>query len=1366
MRTPGFLALTIGLILLAGCSPPAPAPGATPPGSLVGPATAASPAARLPDWLEQQRRFRFQDLTIDDGLSQSVVTSAAQDPQGFVWFGTQDGLNRFDGYDFLIFRPDPDDPASLSSATINALLVDDSGTLWVATYGGGLDRYDAASRSFTHFRNDPEDPASLGSDIVTSLVPDPDGTLWIGTFGGGLNHFDPDTGVFQRFEFDPTDDRSLSSNNVMLVARDNRGRVWVATYDSGLNRLDPGAEGFVRFRHDPEDRNSIAEDSLQTVFADHQGDVWVGYLTAGLDRIDGETGAIAHFRPAPDDPSGLANGHVMALLEDSRANLWVGTDGGGLNQHDRSTGMFTRFVHHPDDPDSVPNDQIWPLLEDRSGVMWFGTFGPGIARYDPLQDKFPLFQPSLGEGNGLESPQVWAFLEDSEGALWVGTNGAGLNRLDRASGQWTTYMHDPTDPDSLAADFVMAITQDPDGSLWVGTNGGGLDRFDRRAGIFRHYATPTVVSSIVFDEAGTLWFSSIDGLGRIDRATDQVTLFVHDPNDPTSLTSSPLLTIYDDPLGGLWIGSFAGGLDRFDPQLGTFEHFTHDPDNPASLGSDTVISVHRDRAGTLWASTPTGLNRYDPDSRTWRRFGESDGIANEFIYGILEDDQGMLWLSTNRGLSRFDPVTRTFRNYSVRDGLQGPEFNQGAYMRDRAGLMYFGGLYGFNVFDPAQIRDNTFVPPIVITEFDLFNAPVSFGPDSVLVDPVERTSEIRLTYRQTFFGFEFASLHFASPPDNRYAYQLQGLDPVWNEVGSRRFAGYTDVPPGDYTFRVIGSNSDGVWNRDGASVHVVITPPYWQTWWFRILVAAVVVAAIAGGFAARLRTVENQRRRLAVLVEERTGELHQAMLDLRDAKEVAEAANRAKSVFLANMSHEFRTPLNAILGFGQLMLKAATRPGRSEPVSPEQRENMEVIVRSGEHLLGLINDVLEMSKIEAGRATLNERSLDLRRMLEGLEEMFALRAHQKGLTLHFELAPQLPRYVVADEGKLRQILMNLLGNAVKFTTRGGVILRAKGEQLEKDGFRLHIEVEDSGPGISPDDLGRIFEPFVQAVEGRQDQEGTGLGLSISRQFALLMGGDIAVESEQGDGSTFVLDVPLQPIETADLPGSTIRRRAIGLEPGQPTYRLLVVDDKEVNRQLLRRMLEPFAFEVREAANGAEAVDEWKTWEPHLIWMDIRMPMMDGYEATRAIKASLKGQATVIIAVTASALEEDRAVILSEGCDGYIRKPFREEELIEALSTHLGVRFVYEEPPDEVAAARPGLIAADEIVHRMSKIPVSLLVELEKGSRLGDVTGLQERIASIENLDGALGEHLRTLARNFRHEEILRLIHEAGDHDAG
>jgi signal transduction histidine kinase/CheY-like chemotaxis protein len=517
-------------------------------------------------------------------------------------------------------------------------------------------------------------------------------------------------------------------------------------------------------------------------------------------------------------------------------------------------------------------------------------------------------------------------------------------------------------------------------------------------------------------------------------------------------------------------------------------------------------------------------------------------------------------------------------------------------------------------------------------------------------------------------------------------------------------------------------------------------------------------------------------------VDERTKELRHTLDELKRSKEAAEAANRAKSVFLANMSHELRTPLNAILGFSQLMIRTSeSRGDGGSELSPDQQENLEVVMRSGEHLLGLINDVLEMSKIEAGRATLNEHNFNLHRMLEGLEEMFSLRAREKGITLTFQRSPDVPKYVMADEGKLRQVLMNLLGNAVKFTQAGKIELRI--QLLDEDQTQIQpgdgaegmihstptllFEVEDTGPGIAPDEIETIFDPFVQAASGHEAQEGTGLGLSISQQFARLMGGEVNVRSQLSEGSTFTLKVPVRVQDVSALQRETPLRRVIGIEPGQPEYRLLIVDDKEVNRQLMAKILSPLGFELREATNGQEALQIWEEWEPHLIWLDMRMPIMDGYEATRRIKSTTRGQATVIVALTASALEEDRVIILSEGCDAYIRKPFREEEIFNALELHLGVRFSYKElTPEELLEHMtsgdrqlPELRTRSELLQSLEGLPESWISDLEQATILGDLGSLETVIYRIQDKDAALADVLANLARNFNHDGILKLIRE-------
>ncbi len=761
-----------------------------------------------------------------------------------------------------------------------------------------------------------------------------------------------------------------------------------------------------------------------------------------------------------------------------------------------------------------------------------------------------------------------------------------------------------------------------------------------------------------------------------NRETGQFTHFQHDPADPQSLSNNQVTCIVEDRAGMLWVGT-SQGLNQFNPETEIFTRYQHDPKDPDSLVQDSVFSIFEDSNGDLWIGTSGGLDRFDRASGQFTHYSMQDGLPSETIYGILEENVstggkgGDLWISTANGLSRFDPQTETFRNYSVNDGLQSNSFlGFSAYAQSPDGEMFFGGTGGFNAFYPDQIKDNANIPPVVITDFQLANKPVLIGGDSVLQESILETDQLVLSYQDNVFSLEFAALNYRSPEQNSYKYKMEGFEQDWHEVdSSRRFATYTNLDPGEYVFRVIASNNDGVWNEEGASMAITVTPPWWETTEFRMAMVLLGIGLLVGAFNWRVRSIEARSRELEKTVQERTREL--------------QAANQAKSMFLASMSHELRTPLNAILGFSRLM-------ARDPAVTTQQEEMLDVIDRSGEHLLSMVDDVLSLSRIEAGRVELKEEAFDVEQLLQDIGWMFKSRAEGKGLQFNLELEAELPPHLRGDAGKLRQVLINLLGNAVKFTEAGEVWLRARSLTVAGDAgtVMLQLEVEDTGPGIPSDQLDSVFDAFLQAESAGNSGGGAGLGLTISKSLVAMMGGEIALESKVGRGALFRVAVPLQLAEAA-APAEAAVAEVIGLQDGQPDWRILVVDDNLENRLLLINLLAQVGFEVREAQNGEEAVAVFEDWHPHLIWMDMRMPVKDGYAATQEIRTLPGGQAVKIVAITASVLEEQQGEILASGCDDLVRKPFRDNEIFETMAQLLEVEYVYEHAGEAPAGARGG-----------------------------------------------------------------------------
>ena len=846
---------------------------------------------------EEATNARFHRILPEDGLSQAVVTAVVQDHSGFMWFGTQEGLNRYDGYEFKIFRHDAHEPGSLSHDSIRALYVDRQGTLWVGTDGGGLNRYDPVEDTFSHFRFDLEDPTSLSDDRVRAILEDRSGILWIGTEGGGLNRFDRDTGLFEAFNHDPANPESLSHNRVSSLFEGPDGVLWVGTDGGGLERFDPQAGGpFQHYRHDPDLQTTLSDNRIRTLTGDEDGTLWIGTYEGGLNRLDPASGMLTRFLNDPEDPTSLSANRVRGIFRDRSEVLWIGTDN-GLNAL-RSDGLsFAQFRSDPEDLLSLSDDRVISIFQDRGGVLWVGTYR-GLNKWNSTLGGFTHHRPVRDSETGPSSDVVTAFHDDTDGSIWIGTYGGGLNRWNRVTGTYEYFRHDPGDPNSLSDDRVSSILVDGKGTLWVGTFTGGLNRFDRATRSFTRWRhdpenhktlSDDGITAIVKGGRGDLWIGTYRaGLNRFDSSSGLVSRYRHDSENPTSLSSDRVVALHLDGEGVLWVGTDGGGLSRMDVDRGRFSHYRHSPDNPWSLSSDHVWAIHGDATGVLWIGTQGGgLNRWLPSERTRHRgrfehFAYRDGLPSSVVYGILSDRRGNVWLSTNRGISRFNPRTGVIKNYNRSHGLQGEDFNSGAYFRSQSGEMFFGGSSGFNVFLPEAIADNAHVPPVVLTSFLKLNQPVNLGSTLAEVEGLQ------LSHRDYVVAFEFAALDYTEPESNRYMYQLVGFDQEWVDAGSRRRATYTNLPAGAYTFRVKASNNDGLWNDQGTAVRVAVAPAPWDTWWAWSLYGLVATIALVLNFRSQIR-----KRQRAEELEEANVALANEVTERQNAEEELRKLSRA-----------------------------------------------------------------------------------------------------------------------------------------------------------------------------------------------------------------------------------------------------------------------------------------------------------------------------------------------------------------------------------------------------------------------------------------------------------------------------------------
>ena len=779
--------------------------------------------------------IRFERFDTQDGLSQMSIDDILQDKHGFLWIATQDGLNRYDGYQFKIYRSKFGDSTSLADNRIYDLFEDSKGTLWIGT-GGGLHRYDRQLDRFERFQFDSQNVNSISGNIVMSITEDQQGHLWLASYLGGLTSYDLASGRFTRFNHKPGSGNTISSNKVVHLLADKDNTLWIATNGDGLNRFDLSSGKIDHFFHNSQDVNSISGNIVKHIAVSKHGKIWVSLLHDGVNEFDDKTQTFRKIDLKFESTT------MTQMLLDRTGDQWISTSNNGLI---RLSGRGQKQFHYrfdPVDSHSISSNRVTALYQDSSGIIWIGTGGGGLNKFNTAAAKFKHYKQGVSR-NGLLNSTVWSLLEDHQGHVWVGTESSGVSRLNLRSEQLEHYSQLPQYADTFAGRNVLAIFQDSQHKLWFGFNSTGVASLDLATEEIRVYRqglsnkpdeTELVydirVDAFAEDKQGYLWIGTGGGLSQLDPERLLFNHYVHNPKDPMSLSSNIIQSLFVDRDNNLWIGHYNTGLDRFDAATGRFIHYRHDLNDNTSISNNTVMSITQTPDGYIWLATLAGLNRFNPQTGQFRHFREEHGLSNNTVMGVVQDKLGFLWLTTNNGLNRFDPRTETFVNFAFEDGIQNNEFSSGAYGATHSGLIMAGGINGFNIFNPIDIGKRNSPPSIAITDFLINNQKIEIGEK--LMQNVNLVSNIQLSYQDKLFAFEFAALDFVNPLKNQYRYQLEGFDKHWLDIDAKhRRATFTNISPGKYRFRLTAANADNAWQTQERVIEIDILPPPWRTWW-------------------------------------------------------------------------------------------------------------------------------------------------------------------------------------------------------------------------------------------------------------------------------------------------------------------------------------------------------------------------------------------------------------------------------------------------------------------------------------------------------------------------------------------------------
>lgn len=1368
------------------------------------------------------------------------ATAICQDKNGLMWIGSMAGLFQYDGYKLTAFKNIIGDSTSISNNYINSIFRDRSGDLWVGTWGGGLNKYVYETNSFKRFQN----KSNCIGDVVSSIFEDKSRRLWVGTYDSGLYMLDANRKSVVKFKTSSKSLNSISSDQIGVITEDDKGNLIIGTRN-GLNIFDPITKCFTRYFHQPNNPNSISNDIVGYLCFDRQHRIWVS--TSGgckIFRVSGKQ--LVNITDSLSLPIKFSQLQFGFVREDGVGNIWISSVDGlsGLFRYNSKVKKLDNFLFNQDDIYSISDNTLNAFYEDRNGVIWFGTNNNGCFLFDyKLQNEETVVSKANNPTGDLLSYNFYRLFEDSKGRIWCTNNTDGLIGIDTQSRKIrkvSSLIATTSNPS-----IISEIKESADGSLWVSTIN-GFYNFRANDCRIKHYKknpnNPNSLNSdlslsILEDKSGVLWIGTNgSGLNRFDPKTNIYSFYTYDPKGVNSLSSNSIYTIYEDSQGKFFIGT-SEGLDELDRSTGKITNLIGKSDSLQSIIVLSIIESKNDRGKIYWICTSQGLFKLNYETKALKYYSEKSGMKNSFLSGMVDDDKGNLWISTFDGLIRFDVKTEKFESFDITKGLPKDEYNVKSIIRGRNGKIYLGGVNGLYSFFPDSLCKPTKYPSVLVNDFQIFNKPVPIGKvinkRVILKKSITESKEIELSYLENIFSLDFSAIDYRFSDMVYYAYILEGFEKDWNYIGNRHFVTYTQLPHGEYTFKVKASFNSETWGEPCTSLKIVIRPPWWKTTLFYIALPIVALLLLYFFIKIRERNLRLEKIRLEKTILERTKDLseantqleeHQAELEIKQeeitaqaellastnkeleklsivasktdnaviimdaeanfewvnegfvrmfcnldtliekgtnlittspkeniseivnecltskksvhyqtynaynsdqpfwtqttltpivsssgeilkliaidsditklkeaefeivkqknelevhrnhleeivkqrtneleiAKDKAEEGDRLKSAFLANMSHEIRTPMNAIIGFSNLL-------SNDDLSSKERNDFIRYIINNSNTLLHLIDDIIDLSKIEAGQLRISIKPFDLNRLLLDLYHNFSNRSNSysnSAVDLKFSMGITTSDFTIqADAIRVKQVLSNLIDNALKFTEKGVVEF---GYTVENS-TTIKFFVKDSGIGMSESQQKLIFNRFTKVEEDKTKlYRGAGLGLTICKNIANLMGGDVLVESEIGKGTVFYFTIPL-------IKGVERAAETYFPESNKTNYiwegkLLLIAEDEEDNYRYLERVLKNTKAKLFWAANGSEVIELFKKINPDLILMDIKMPIKDGVEATKEIRQENK--MVPIIALSAYAFNHEIEEITKEGFNGYLVKPTSPAKLLSSISEFL------------------------------------------------------------------------------------------------